>query len=135
MIAHFVTFLSPGTFVSEQTELPIDSWDVAKACEMAHGITERHNATPYGFYFSTRARGDDDLDSKVTKRSGAYFLGGNVETIDQVEQRNDPTERILLSNMKCNGWNQIVVNTNSWKTTQPLRDGDVVLDWKKKASA
>ena len=28
---HFITFVSPGTFVHEETEKEIDSWDVEKA--------------------------------------------------------------------------------------------------------
>ena len=80
MKKHFVTFLSPGTFVAEESTKPIDSWDVDKAVKMARSIKERHNARPYGFQFSTRERGPDDLDSKVTKQSGVYWLGGKVET-------------------------------------------------------
>ncbi len=34
MEKHFVTFLSPGTFVAEDRTLPIDSWDVNKAQEI-----------------------------------------------------------------------------------------------------
>lgn len=128
MKAHFVEFLSPGTFVAESTQRPIPSWDVGAAVEMARSIKERHNAIPYGFRFSTRERSDSDLDSKVTKRSGIYYLGGKVETLAEVEVRNDPLEDILRSNMRCNGWSRIVTNTNSWKWTQPLEDDDVVLD-------
>jgi hypothetical protein len=76
MEKHFVEFLSPGTFFAEITTVPIESWDTKKAQELAHGISERHSATPYGFRFITRSRGQDDLDSKVTARSGMYFLGG-----------------------------------------------------------
>lgn len=43
---HFVTFLSSGTFVSEQTTREIDSWDVNKAKEMARSVLERHDSTP-----------------------------------------------------------------------------------------
>lgn len=67
MKKHFVTFFSPGTFVSETSEKPIDSWDVDTAVEMSTQILERHGARPYGFRFSTRERGQEDLDSKVTK--------------------------------------------------------------------
>lgn len=130
MTADFVTFFSPGTFVHEDTTKKIASWDVEKACEMARGIKERRNATPFAFQFSTRGREDHELDSKVVKRSGMYYLGGKVETIDDVKKRNDPKEEILLSNMRCNGWKKIITNTNSWRVTQPLLDGDVVLDWK-----
>src|SRR5436190_2306214 len=129
MQAHFVTFLSPGTFVHEETERPIESWDVEKAKQMARSVKERYGATPFAFVFTTRSRSDDELDSKVTKRSGRYYLGGKIETIEDVRKRNDPAEHILLSNMECNKWHRIIVNTNSWKIVQPLQADDVVLDW------
>lgn len=131
MEKHFVTFYSPGTFVAETTTRPINSWDLDKAMEMAHEVVERYNATPYGFRFSTRARKDDELDSSVVKESPFYFLGGRIETLAEVEARNDPKEKILRSNMRGNGYDRIVVNDNSWRWTQPLGKDDVVLDWKK----
>jgi len=124
---HFVTFLSPGTLVSESTIKEIESWDTSKAVEMSKKIKERHAATPYGFYFSTRERGEKDLDSKQTEQSGTYYLGGEVLTLKQVKAKKDPNDRILISNMECNNWDKIVINKNSWKVTQPLRDGDVVI--------
>lgn len=129
MKKHFVHFLSPGTFFSEETEKPIESWDVVKAMAMARKIKERYGATPYGFYFSTRSRSDDDLDSKRTKTSGIYYLGGKVETYEEVVARNDPKEQILRDNMRCNGYDRIITNTNSWKITTPLNKGDKVLEW------
>lgn len=128
MKQHFVNFLSPGTFMAEETCKPIDSWDIEKAVKMARKIKERYNARPYGFQFSTRERGPKDLDSKETHRSGTYYLGGTVETLAEVEARNDPKEEILRSNMRCNGWDKIVTNRNSWKWTQPLGKNDHVLD-------
>lgn len=129
MEQHFVHFMSPGTFFAEQSSKEIDSWDPKKAMEMADEITERYGATPYGFYFTTRRRQDDELDSKEVARSNTYYLGGKVETLAEIEARNDPKEDILRSNMRCNGWDKIVVNTNSWKWTQPLEEHDVVLDY------
>lgn len=129
MEAHFVTFYSPGSFVAEESTKPIESLDVELAKGMAEAITERYNATPYGFRFSTRARVDDELDSHVVARSGMYFLGGVIETLDQVKARATDKERILISNMEGNGWNRIVTNDNSWRWTQPLEDDDVVLPW------
>jgi len=126
---HFVTFLSPGTFVAEDTTKPIESWDVTKARKMAKGITERYNAIPYGFYFTTRMRGENDLDSKETKRSPMYYLPHcKVETLAQVKARNDPRESILLDNMEGNGYKRIVRTTKGWSWTQPLEDDDVVLE-------
>ncbi len=135
MEKHFVTFYSPGTFVAETSERPIDSWDVETAKEMAHGIVERHAATPYGFQFTTRSRGPDDLDSAESARSPFYHLGGRVETLAEVEARNDPKEEILRSNMRGNGYAKIVVNDNSWRSTSPLGETDVILDWKPKKTA
>jgi hypothetical protein len=31
--------------------------------------------------------------------------------------------------MRCNGYDRIVVNTNSWRWTQPLGEDDEVLDY------
>ncbi len=97
---------------------------------MAGDIRAWNGARPYGFFFRTRSRGPDDLDSKETARSGVYYLGGTVATLAEVEARNDPTEETLRANMRGNGWDRIVTNTNSWKWTQPLGDGDTVLDVK-----
>lgn len=125
---HFVIFASPGTFVSETTERPIDSWDVEKAVDMARTVLERHNARPYGFYFTTRTRGPEDLDSKVTATSPLYYLGGRVETREEVEARNDPKEEILRSNLRANDVEKIIINDNSWRFTAALKPTDVVLD-------
>lgn len=125
---NFVTFYSPGTFMAETTERPIDTWDVDEAVKIARTITERHGAKPYAFTFSTRSRGDVDLDSKVSATSGYYFLGGTIETLAEVEARNDPKEEVLRDNMRGNNIDRVVVNNNSWRWTQPLTDRDAVLD-------
>jgi hypothetical protein len=129
MQKHFVTFLSPGTFVAEDSTKPIDSWDVEQAKKMAEKITERYNAIPYAFYFTTRERGPNDLDSKQAKRSATYYLPHcKVETLAEVKARNDPKERILISNMECNGYSKVVTTTKGWKWTQPFGDEDVLLE-------
>lgn len=124
---HFVTFYSPGTFVVEETTLPIDSWNTDEAMRMAEGITERHNAKPFSFRFTTRTRGDNDLDSKVTDKSPTYYFGVKVETLAEIEARRDPRDDILISNMRGNGWPRVVRTTSGWRTTMPLLDGDVIL--------
>jgi len=124
----YVIFFSPGTFVAEQSAKPIDSWDIDKAIEMSKGIKERYGALPYGFCFTTRERKDDELDSQEVKRSGMYYLGGEVLTLQNVINRNDPKDKILISNMRCNGYEKIIVNTNSWQWTQPLDKNDIILN-------
>ena len=130
VVKHFVRFFSPGTFIAETSESTIDSWDVDKAVKMARKVKERHGATPYGFQFFTKSRGKYDLDSKETKTSHMYFLGGTVRTLAQVEADNKPDEEILRSNMRNNNYKRIITNTNSWKITQHLNSKDVVLDFK-----
>jgi hypothetical protein len=127
MKRHFVTFYSPGTIVAETTEKPIDSWDAEKAKAMASEITERYNATPYGFRFSTRERGPEDLDSKVTKVSPMHYINCRVETLEEIKARGDEAERTLVSNMEINGWDKVVRTKSGWGWTQPLEKDDVVL--------
>jgi hypothetical protein len=125
---HFVRFFSPGTFVAETSDKPIDSWDVEAAKKMARQITERHGATPYGFQFVTMGRGDNDLNSRELDRSPMYYLGGKVETLAEVKARATDRDRILISNMEGNGYERIVTTINGYKWTQPLRPDDVVLE-------
>lgn len=129
MQAHFVTFYSPGTLFPEETTKPIDTWNVEAALLLAAAITERHGAKPYAFAFSTRSRGPNDLDSKVTARSHFYFLGGKILTRADIAARNDPSDEILLKNMEYSDIPRVVENTNSWKVTVPLGPQDVVLQW------
>lgn len=126
---HYVEFYSPGTFVAEVSTNPVDAWDVDAAVKMATDVTERHGATPYGFRFTTRGRDDDELDSRQIAKSPFYYLGGVIETLAEVKARNHPDDRILISNMECNGWDRVITNCNSWRVTRPLEADDVVLDF------
>jgi hypothetical protein len=128
MKKHFVVFMSPGTFVVEKTTKEIDSWDTNKAIEMSKDIVERHGSKPYGFYFITRERKNDELDSKQVKESNMYYIGGKVKTLKEVKEENDPSNNILISNMECNGWDRVVTTYTPWKWTQPLNDSDIVLE-------
>lgn len=129
MEQHFVTFYSPGTFFDETTTKPIASWDVEQAKDMARSIMERYNATPFGFSFSTRTRSEVELDSHEVATSPMYYLGGEIYTIEQIRERANPDESILLDNMEGNGYDRVIFNNNSWRVVKPIVDGDVVLDW------
>ena len=128
MKKHFVEFLSPGTLTSETRLKPIDSWDVDKAIEMSKDIKERYSATPYGFQFITKARKDDELDSKVVDTSNLYYLGGTVHTYDEIKAMEDSSLDILLRNMRSNGWDKVIINNNSWRWIQPWEESDVILE-------
>lgn len=128
MKRNFVIFFSPGTFMAEESERPIATWDVPTAVTISRTITERYGAKPYGFCFITRSRTAKELNSRVEKQSPMYYLGGTVLTLQDVESRNDPRDHILLSNMRNNGWDRVIQNDNSLRWTQPLEPTDVVLD-------
>ena len=125
---HFVTFYSAGTFMAETTTKEIEEWDVNIALYMAKSIKERYGATPYGFKFITKAREDDELDSKQVDSSGMYYITGKKLTLDELIAEHNSSNRILIDNMKCNGWNSIVRITEPYAWTQPLYDEDVVLE-------
>lgn len=129
MQKHFVTFLSPGTLFAENSSLPIDSWDVEKAQQMADEVKERYGAVPYCFYFTTRTRGNNDLDSHEIKRSCNYYLPHcRVDTLEEVKLRNDPKDHALVANMESNGYKNVVTTTLGWKWTQPFGKKDVLLE-------
>lgn len=126
MQKHFVTFYSPGTFVSETTTKEIDAWSVDLAVRMAKEIVERHRATPYGFSFKTQE--SDGWEPKTVKESGMYFLGGRLLTLDDIPDVSE--NRILRSNMRNNGYDTVIENTNSWKVTLPFnKEKDTLLEW------
>lgn len=128
MQKHYVHFESPGTFVAETNTKEVPSWDVDLAVAMSSDIQQRHGARPYGFYFTTRARGEEDFDSKQVARSGMYYLGGKVETREEVDARNDPSEDVLRFNMRANNVRRIWTSTNGYRWTRALEDGDTVID-------
>ena len=137
MRKHQVRFYSPGTLFSESSVHDIDGWDTAKAVEMAERILERYNAKPYGFVFETLLVADDvpdgeggtlRVESKRVAQSGVHFLGGKLETYDDVVARNDDKENILRSNMRGNEQWIVCINTNSWRSTMPFDENDCIVD-------
>lgn len=133
---HYVVFFSPGTFVSEQTEKEIDTPDIRVAVEMAKSITERYGAKPYGFQFVLRKThpplddgegGKLEVLAKEIRRSGTYFIGGKLLLLSDLERSNDQNDRFLIDNMRINDYPIVIENTNSWKSTMPFREEDVLL--------
>jgi len=118
MTRDFVTFYYPGLIVAESSSSPIDGWDVQAARALAP-------LEAYGFRFTTRERGENDLDSHVSKTSGMYYLGGRIETLPEVKARATDKDRILISNMEGNRYGRIVHTWCGW--VQPFEKGDTVL--------
>jgi len=120
MKAHFVRFLFPGTFVSEEDSQALSAWDVETAKRLATVYLRR----PFAFEFTTRERADDELDSKVVATSPRYYIGGEVRTAAEIEAGTDPREDILRSNVKNNGYKRIIYTCGQHFA---LEDGAVVL--------
>ena len=137
----FVEFMSPGTFIDETTEKPIEAPDPAMAMKMAKGIEERYGSKPYGFRFIQRLVADDVPDGeggmlkvkpKTMQASGTHYIKGKLRTYDDVVRDADPNEDILQSNMRCNGWWVVCETRNSWRHTGIFDPDCLVVDEKGK---
>lgn len=137
MRKHRVTFYSPGTLFSESSSYDIDSWDIAKAISLSEKVTERYGAKPYGFVFATYLTAPEVSDGeggtlkvepKRIAESGIHFLGGKLETYDDVVARDNSDESILRSNMRGNSMWIVCINTNSYRSTLPFNEEDKLLD-------
>lgn len=133
-IKHYAHYMSPGTFFHETSERELKAADVKEAAKLAATITERHAAKPFGFQLIERRVHEPIPDGeggtmkvvpKELQRSGTYFLGGTIRTLDELERENDPKMEILRSNMICNGWPIMLQNDNSWRA---FEERDVLLD-------
>lgn len=128
MRKYFVEFHSPGTFVSEVSVHEIEWIDIQKAKEMANSIHERYGAKPFAFQFIIKERKDDELDSRIIEKSDFYYLPHcKVFTLADIVAEKDPKNNILIGNMKCNGWDKIIMVMDGWSWTLPFEEGDVLL--------
>ena len=99
----FVRFYTPGLIVAET-----QTADVATLDPMAV-------AWPDNAYAFTLHERDDVVDGGETYRGEARQVGpmyyhpeSRVMTAEEIAARNDPTDRILLSNMRGNQWPRVV---------------------------
>ena len=102
------------------------------AVELSKSIVERYGATPYGFCFETFGRNAEDLDSKRIATSSMYFLGGKIETVEDIGKSQPGS--ILLANMKCNGWKAVITSTSGYHWTQPFSENNVISGCKRRGS-
>lgn len=114
MKQHFVTFLYPGSFFPEESTVAVESWDP----EPWRNWEASRPYRPFAFYFTTRERGDADLDSRQTAKSGRYYLGGETFHVDELPQ--DESHRILRSNIaQHEGKTAIRCSTGNWQPFLP----------------
>lgn len=137
----FVEFFSPGSFYSESSVRPCRHGDITHALEMARGIKERYNASPYGFRFYTTERemvvdGDGNKAEKSSKdinRSGMHYITGTLMRFDEIPETDETN--ILRSNMRCNDCPYCIENRNSWRFTGEFGVNDCIVEWDGTVSA
>ena len=97
-------FFRPGSFVGETWETPVDSlspddveWPKEayafqlrkSSCVIVDGVQYKSDTTNVGPMY--------------------YHPDSKVMTLAEIEARNDPNDRILLSNMRMNNWPAVVL--------------------------
>lgn len=129
---YLVTYFSPGTFFAESSSKEFAEIDLKKIATAAKKVKERHGATPWGFEIVEMRRpvekGEFEVVPKTVRQiGGRYHLTGELKRYDDIPE----TEKthILRSNMWGNDWPIIVENRNSWLSTQPFEQEDVIVDW------
>lgn len=115
-LKHYVTFVYPGAFVSESSDMPVDRRDVRPP------IPER----ALGYFFWSRyemeCQGETLIGPKRFVGQTTYF--GKEYTLAEVKALGDHDKRILISNMECNGWKRVVhAKGGQWF---PLQSNDQV---------
>jgi len=103
----YARFLCPGSFVAESWTRPIDSPD-------PHKVAWPENA--YAFSIHKREDvidGDKRYESKAEQVGKLYYHPASyVQTLDEARTK---ASKILISNMECNDWRQIIwTRWNSW---------------------
>lgn len=123
-VTTYVEYLSPGSFVSEESAVPVTGRDPAR-------IAREAPASVFAFRFYDIATTTVTVSGKqVETKSGAinatarYYIDAEKLTAADVEALPGD-HKILLSNMRGNGWDPILrCRTGNF---QPLEDGDVVI--------
>ena len=124
----FVEFTCPGAFFNETYSREVDTRD--PSC-----LQIPDNAYAFQFYdiigttqviWNLKSVDNERVTMKSERMnlSLRYYLNGKVMTYDEVAAEV-PNNKILLSNMKCNGWRGVI--KTRFGNFQPFTDGkDVV---------
>jgi hypothetical protein len=113
---HYITFYFPGVFVSNETVREVSDRDAQ--------ITAPPGAYGYRVHSRTELRQDGETLVGAPRDFGPMTYFGEVLTVAEVEALPGDHE-VLLSNMRCNGWDRVVRTVRG--TFQALSEGDVVL--------
>lgn len=113
----YICFMMPGSFVAEMREHDItysEAPEAPKHCFAYYFFSRYVTQDPQGNVIN----GPAFNETPVTYRGKEY-------TLEELTTLNDPKHKILISNIKCNGWARVVHTVaGNWL---PLKDGDTVV--------
>lgn len=118
---HRAEYLLPRSFYPEETVRKIASRDPAAALAAAPRGT--FCFTIYDVETAPDLGPDFTVTPKAKNRTGRYYIGGTLHTVDEVEAAGHD---ILASNMRANKWPLVIhCPTGNW---QPFEDTDTLLE-------
>jgi len=132
----FAQFYSPGTFFAETSTMPLETGSIKEAVNLSKEVSERYGAKPYAFDIVTKlvAQPVDDgeggvipMSTKEVERRGRFFIGGRLIRYEEMV-KVEGERSVIVSNMRGNGWPICIENVNSYKSTQPFKEDDAVVD-------
>lgn len=127
-VKHYVVFMSPGTLVSETSQIEMEyPNDIQFVLLKLGDIVERHGSKPYGFYFKSVLETYDsdtgEMKKEKVNESGIYYINGKIFSYEDIKNRKDPNDDILIRNMEYNKIEYIIETCNSWKHTAKFNMG------------
>jgi hypothetical protein len=116
MIVRYVEYLHPGLLFSENSYVKFPEG----------GLTGKRPHT-FGYRLVEReeVEGESGELTGEWKVCSPWTMHGREETVEEIRERADPNERILLSNMECNGYKRVC--RTEYGQAIPLKDDDVVV--------
>lgn len=124
MLKHFVIFVISAKFGTTLVEREIDSWDPKLAC----GLIKTLITYPLGFYFETKHCLDIESNYFITEKTSLmFFINGIISSLQELQDRNNPEDSILISQLKQNN----VENIITVNYTQLTQDNNLLYKDKK----
>lgn len=121
------TIPEPGSPQPTKITMAAEEHSIELANKMADDLLQQVGIRPSGFHYTTRARGEEDLDSKEISKSPMYYFEGKTLTMDQVKELPEPKRTNMIYNMGAAKCDTVVVMEIKQEIGFPLKPGDVVL--------
>lgn len=100
---YYAKFMMIGALTSEDLVVSVESPD-------PNHVEFPDSAYAFSIHERTDVVDEGEVYRGVNKQIGPlyYHPESKVMTLKEIEERNDPRDRILLENMRCNGWDSMI---------------------------